>query len=147
MRRSPQSKGPLIFALILALCLLLLTMLTPIAAYGDDTDVSDGGHLAVSMMQSGEDGRVTDQDGLIGNGQDGADHAEPDDMFEKGMGDRTAPEARDAAPEAGDMMPGGNGTASDGNSLGILPWIITALVVLAVVLVVLALIPKKNKSH
>ncbi len=38
-------------------------------------------------------------------------------------------------------------TADDGNSSGVLPWIIAIIVLLAVVLVILALIPKKNKSH
>jgi hypothetical protein len=40
-----------------------------------------------------------------------------------------------------------NGNAGDGNSLGVLPWIIGSLVALAVVLVILALVPKKNKTH
>ena len=98
------------------------------------------GDLAVALMTNDEDGRVTDDDGLIGNGRRGADRA--DESHERDVMPRQTP---NGLPR--EAMPKGNGTTSGENSQGILPWIVGSLVVLAVVLVILALIPKKNRSH
>ena len=163
MRRSPQDSGrlPAPLLLILALCMLFI-MLTPVASALSNTRESDDTTLAVSVMCGGENGKVTDDDGIIGNGRRGVDRAPLQDEFANGIQDSTMPSPRvwpDSADGAQGM--GGsrarsgngtnvieeNGTADDGNSSGILPWIIAAIVAVSVVLVVLALIPRKNKSR
>ena len=144
MRRSPQSAGraALLLAMILALSLWLLTTLTPLSSADNGTEMEDE-FLAVALMQGGEDGRVTDDDGWIGNGESGADRPAEDDPLLRGAMPDHSPDA-----QRGDTVsPVENGREGDGNSLGILPWIIASLVVLAVVLVILALLPKKNRSH
>jgi hypothetical protein len=148
MRRSPQTEGQLacLLAVILVLGLLLFTTLTPLAIAGTakgDLEL-EGEFLAVAMMQGGEDGRVTDDDGRIGNSPDGADRPAEDDSLIRDAAPQQTPGERNGEQGGGPME---NGNASDGNSLGVLPWIIGSLVVLAVVLVVLALLPKKNRSR
>ena len=141
MRRTPPSGGhpAILLAMIWMLCLLLWTTLTPLTATHDALNAldMDEKYLAVAMIQGGEDGRVTDEDGRIGKGQDGADRPATDDSI-----------IRDALPHIPDTPDSEPGSPTgEGPAPGILPWIIGSLVVLAVVLVVLALLPKKNRSH
>jgi hypothetical protein len=159
MRKSPQDAGHAAIPLLLLLVLCVLFMaLTPVASALSNAAESNDGYLAVSAMHSSEDGKVTDDDGRIGNGHSGADHAEPNDPFQNGItggAERGADDithgAEDMARDIGDAAQGEasmeDGTADDGNSSGILPWIIASIVVVAVVLVILALIPNKNRSH
>jgi hypothetical protein len=153
MRKSPQDAGHAAIPLLLLLVLCVLFMaLTPVASALSNASESNDGYLAVSAMHSSEDGKVTDDDGRIGNGHSGADHAEPNDPFQNGITDGAVRGAEDMVRDAGDAVQHGeasmeNGTADDGNSSGILPWIIASVVTVAVVLVILALIPNKNKSH
>ncbi len=163
MRRSPQDSGrlPAPLLLILALCLLFI-MLTPVASALSNTQESDDATMAVAAMCDGENGKITDDDGIIGNGRRGADRMQPRDEFANGIQDGNMPSPRVRSDSADDTKGMGgnrarsgngadmierNGTADDGNSSGILPWIIAAIVAVSVVLVVLALIPRKNKSR
>ena len=180
MRRSPQDSGRLSapILLLVALCMLFI-LLTPVASALGSAKESNDAYLAVSVMCNAEDGKVTDNDGIIGNSQSGADHAEAPDRFANGIQDGALPDSPLLPDEAGNGMGSGNadglgdnmpspgngargmdgagadngnmigesGTADDGNSSGILPWIIAAIVAVSIVLVILALIPRKNKSR
>jgi len=141
MRKFPQDNGRTswLLALMLVLALLLFTTLSPLHAVQNTGELEEP-YLAVSMMSDGQNGRVTDSDGLIGNEGKGADRADgaKDDGMLPHPGTEIMP--RSAVPEEND-------TASDGNSLGILPWIVASLIVLSIVLAALALIPRKNKSR
>ena len=141
MRKAPQNGGYALWlmALLLTLCMMLLTTLSPLYATAGSREVQDG-DLAVALMTDGEDGRGTDDDGVIGNGRRGADRAD-----ESRMRDATPHPMPRALPR--EAMPEGDSAANGENSQGILPWIVGSLVALAVVLVILALIPKKNRSH
>lgn len=143
MRNAPQNNGHAawLLALMLVLCLMLFTTLAPLCSAESGTEL-EGKYLAVAMMQDREDGRVTDDDGLIGNSRDGADRA--DEPFARDMMPRHATEG---GTEATTPAPRTSEAPSDGASTSVLPWIIASLVVLAVVLVALALIPKKKRSH
>lgn len=173
MRRSPQNAGPLPAPLLLLLALVMLFItLSPTASAFGSTGEDKGAALAVWAMCEGENGKVTDDDGIIGNSRRGADRSPMDDRFENGIDGAlpgrdggsgmehahdgpldTAPRSSERArgvggTEAGDGgMVGEDGTAVDGNSSGILPWIIAAIVTVSIVLVVLALIPRRNKSR
>jgi hypothetical protein len=86
MRKSPQDAGHAAIPLLLLLVLCVLFMvLTPVASALSNASESNDGYLAVSAMHSSEDGKVTDDDGRIGNGHSGADHAEPNDPFQNGI--------------------------------------------------------------
>jgi hypothetical protein len=143
MRKAPQNSGQLAYllALMLALCMMLFTM-APLYTAPSGTELEES--LAVTMMVDGEDGRVTDDDGRIGNSPDGADRPAEDDSLIRDAMPQHTPDERGGEQGGGPME---NGNAGDGNSLGVLPWIIGSLVALAVVLVILALVPKKNKTH
>ena len=145
MRRSPQESGTmtLMLALVLVLCLVLFATLAPIAA-AQGADEWQDDLLPVSVMMDGESGRVTDDDGVIGNGRTGADHAAESAPHARDMAPRHTPEAK-AGMERGAAMDEA-GTAV-GGSMGALPWIIASLVILAVVLVGLALLPRRGRSR
>lgn len=144
MRKSPQESGTLtlMLALVLVLCLMLFTTLAPIAA-AQGADKWQDDLLPVSAMMDGENGRVTDEDGKIGNSQRGADRSTDPDPHARDMTPRHTPDAQ------ADME--GQATVNEGavenGGMGALPWIIASLVVLAVVLVALALLPRRGRSR
>ncbi|MBE6620476.1 MAG: hypothetical protein E7625_03825 [Ruminococcaceae bacterium] len=172
MRQSPRPMGHLSFpfALLLSLCMLVL-LLTPTASALEAARGNSNGHPTESVMMQSEDGRVTDEDGRIGNSSRGADRAPAQDDFAHGIlpdepGTPTMPEdadgsngseggivvqdgatpARDGANEI--LDPGTmNGSAENAETSGPIGWIVAILVVLAVALVILALLPKRNKSR
>ena len=160
--------GPLSLpiALLLSLCMLVLLLTPTASALGATRVGSDGGHESASVMMQCEDGKVTDEDGRIGNGSRGADRAPAQDDFARGiLADGSTPDAPTMPGEAARMHPQGDAVVQDGaqpqdgissateqaameaGRSGILGWIIGILVLLAVVLVVLALVPKKNRSR
>lgn len=161
MKQSPRPMGRLSFpvALLVSLCMLLL-LLTPTASALSRIEDGEESGCATAMMQH-EDGRVTDEDGRIGNGTRGADRAPTRDEFARGIvpdasGTPTVPDAvpdheggavvRDGVSD--DIMPSASGdTTTDADASGLLGWIIGILVVLSVALVVLALLPKRGKSR
>lgn len=97
-------------------------------------DVRDGVRRAADelMPHQGKDIAPGDsvQDGTVDPG-----HASDGDVTDRGETPSTT-----QAPSEGE-------TRTEESMGGVLPWVITALVVLAVVLVVLALVPKKKRSH
>ena len=152
MKQSPRPMGrlPLPMALLVSLCMLLL-LLTPTASALSRVEGSEASGCATATMQD-ENGRVTDEDGWIGNGTRGADRAPTRDEFARGIlpdasGTPTVP---DETPdhEGGAVAYDGAGDATtDADASGLLGWIIGILVVLSVALVVLALLPKRGKSR
>ena len=172
MRQSPRPMGHLSFplALLLSLCMLVL-LLTPTASALEAPRGDSSGHPTLSVMMQGEDGRVTDKDGQIGNGTQGADRAPAQDEFARGIlpdapGTPTMPEGADGdnASDGGIVVRDGatpardgvnetpdpgimDGTAADPGTSGPIGWIVAILVVLALALVILALLPKRNRSR
>ena len=146
MRRSPQESGTwtLMLALVLVLCLVLFATLAPIAAAQSADEWQDDLLPVSAMMMDGESGRVTDEDGVIGNGRSGADHATDPKSHAR---DRMPRQAQDAASGTEGAAPMADGGTNSGGAMGALPWIIASLVVLAVVLVGLALLPKRGRSR
>lgn len=120
-------------------------------------------------------GIVTDDDGFIGNGTHGADAPQgsaalpnpaQDGRNSRMNGQSTADgnngtarnggvagSAENGAPLDGNTGNGypnnsdGNLTANTGNSSGVLGWIIAIIVLVAIALVVLALVPKRDPSR
>ncbi len=150
MKRSPNEAGRIPFpvVLLLLIAVLTLTLAPSVAALRSRAEQAEP--VMCGKMCDGENGQVSDGDGHIGNNDHGADHT-PDSAG------KLREKLDDMLPGDGAMMPRGeggdlsgpmgDGTADEGSSSGILPWIIGALVVLAVLLVVLALIPRRGKSH
>ena len=172
MRQSPRPMGHLSlpFALLLSLCMLVL-LLTPTASALEAPRGNSDGHPTESVMMQSEDGRVTDEDGRIGNSSRGADRAPAQDDFAHGIlpddpGTPTMPENADGSngSKGGIVVQDGATPARDGSneildpgnmndttmaedSSGPIGWIIAILVVLSLALVILALLPKRNKSR
>ena len=121
---------------------------------------SDGGdpmHLFPDQLPDPVGRDITDQGGsvvgdIVGDAQNGNTNGNGD---EQGNGQMSAPNAQNGDVSSNDDATiGDNGqavpqdhTADDGNSSGVLAWVIAMIALLAVVLVVLALIPKKSRSH
>lgn len=137
-------------ALLLALTLTLLTLVCvlPVSA------VQSG------MGRAGDIGRraVEDGEGLIDRGRDIINDMPTPDAHDGDTSDdhdgNIANDPNGNEPNSGiandDIAHGGTShdlSREPMDTAGILPWIIGAIVVLAVVLVVLALIPKKRQSH
>ena len=110
-----------------------------------------------------EDGKVTDGDGIIGNSLHGADaahhrHAGSTVRGMKNAADRMVNDAKGAAKRAGESVKRaaddamneqstGNTNANAGRSGSIIGWIVAVLIILAIALIVLAMLPKKNRNR
>ena len=97
-------------------------------------DVRDGVRRAADELMPDKSKDVAPgdavQDGTVDPG-----HASDGDVTDRGEAPSTT-----QAPAEGDET-------AEASMGGVLPWVITVLVVLAVVLVILALVPKKKRSH
>ena len=149
MKQSPRPMGrlPLPMALLLSLCMLLL-LLTPTASALSRVEGGEESGCVSAMMQH-EDGRVTDEDGRIGNSSRGADRVPTRDEFARGIlpDSSSTPTVPSESPDNGDGNMTPSEASRDVDAYGLPGWIIGILVVLSVALVVLALLPKRGKSR
>ena len=136
MKRFPKGRGiigAVLLALLLAWALCAWTVavqateLDPRAIGLDDSSLAVGFFMGLSPDIGSESGERADS------------NVAPPETFPDGSGGRTTPSESDGQSSPQDLQ-----TASES---GLLPWIIAMLVVLSIVLVILALFPRKNKTH
>ena len=121
------------------------------------------GHTPVKYYQSTNPLRIYHGDGIIGNSLHGADaahhrHAGSTVRGMKNAADRMVNDAKGAAKRAGESVKRaaddamneqstGNTNANADRSGSIIGWIVAVLIILAIALIVLAMLPKKNRNR
>lgn len=148
MRLHPLTKKHTALALLLMLTLLTLVCTLPVSAV--QSGMGRAGDIGQRIVEDGE--------GLIDRGRDIIDDMPLPDAHDGDTSDdhdgNIANDPNGNEPDSGiandDVAPGDAAhdlSREPMDTAGILPWIIGAIVVLAIVLVVLALIPRKRQSH
>ncbi len=146
MKRFPKGRGiigVLLLALLAACAIFAWSAALPTSGTDARSVHPDDAALAVVCM-FGEHPAFAD--GAMPGGPNDADVTTRIAPFDGKMTNNAPGESRQTPNNNGGAV-GENGTTDEANSSGVLPWIIALLVILSIVLVVLALIPKKNRSH
>ena len=144
-------------AILLLLCMLVLLMTPTTSAVSQMPASGNSSSREENRIRSDINrGMVTDIDGIIGNGQRGADRAseyssdrEPavlpeDNSGVPGSADSNIIPRTETGPSANSRTVDGETDMAGSNSA--IGWIIAIIIVLAAALVVLALLPKRDRE-